>query len=125
ASDWLARKRVHEWRIRAWTDPHQARTAHGEKHPVYDFLFTYYSVRPAWFRRWHPGPEVVLCGAESEEFLRWTEYRRIEGGVCLDRSGLRKHRRDSVRFIRTLLAEMQQRPAFYGCFGLHEWAMVY
>jgi hypothetical protein len=30
-----------------------------------------------------------------------------------------------VRWLRGLLAGMQFRPAFFGCFGLHEWAMVY
>ena len=32
--DWLARRAAHEQRVRAWTDPHQARQARGEKHPV-------------------------------------------------------------------------------------------
>jgi len=123
--EWLSRQRAHERRVRKWTDPHQTRTARGQKHPVYDFLFTYYSYRPALFRRWHPGPAVVLCGPESEEFLRWPEYQCTPEGVTVDRSRLREHRRESVRFIRVLLAAMQQRPAFYGCYGMHEWAMVY
>jgi hypothetical protein len=125
SNDWLARRRAHEQRVRAWTDPHQARIARGEKHPVYDFLFTYYSFRPTWFRRWHPGPDVVLCGPESEEFLRWAEYRRDPDGVTIDGSRLRQHRRESVGVIRALLSATQQRPAFFGCFGFHEWAMVY
>ena len=43
---WRARQTAHDARVRKWTDPHQARAARGEKHPVYDFLFTYYSFRP-------------------------------------------------------------------------------
>ena len=35
------------------------------KHPVHDFLFTYYSQRPAQLRRWHPGYGVALAGAAS------------------------------------------------------------
>ena len=31
------------------------RRADGRRHPVDDFLFTYYSHRPAALRRWHPG----------------------------------------------------------------------
>ena len=50
--EWRARQSAHEMRVRAWTDRHQARTIRGEKHPVYDFLFTYYSYRPKWLRRW-------------------------------------------------------------------------
>jgi len=122
---WRARQVAHETRVRQWTDPHQARTARREKHPVYDFLFTYYSFRPTWLKRWHPGPEFVLEGTEAEGFLRWPEYRQTPEGVAVDRSQLRAHRYESVRHIRALLIAAQGRPAFYGCFGLHEWAMVY
>ncbi|HRJ48466.1 MAG TPA: 3-methyladenine DNA glycosylase [Opitutaceae bacterium] len=124
-ADWLARRAAHETRVRAWTDPHQARAARGEKHPVYDFLFSYYAFRPAWLRRWHPGPDVILAGNAAREFLRWPEYREVDGGVMLDPSTLPPPRREFVAWLRDLLTTMQARPAFYGCFGLHEWAMVY
>lgn len=130
ASDWRTRQRAHEARVRTWTDPHQARTARGEKHPVYDFLFSYYAFRPAWLRRWHPGPEVALAGEEAREFLRWPEYRRVrldgdDTGVALDPAALPPHRREFVGWLRGMLAAMQARPAFFGCSGWHEWAMVY
>ena len=124
-AEWLFRQQAHERRVRAWTDPHQARAARGEKHPVYDFLFDYYSFRPAWLRRWHPGPDVALAGASAREFLRWREYRETSDGVAVDPTALPPHRRDFVTWLRTLLATMQTRPAFFGCHGLHEWAMVY
>ena len=129
-SDWLARKAAHETRVRVWTDPHQARASHGEKHPVHDFLFSYYAFRAAWLRRWHPGPDVVLTGAAAETFLRWPEYRTVtldDGtrGVALEPGALPVHRRVFVTWLRDLLQTMQTRPAFFGCFGLHEWAMVY
>ena len=146
---WRERAAAHETRVRAWTDPHQARTAYGEKHPVYDFLFSYYSFRPAWLRRWHPGPDIALAGEGAREFLRWPEYREVECGpgvspvisdndpnhgqdaratpplVALDPTALPAHRRETVAWLRTMLGAMQTRPAFFGCFGLHEWAMVY
>jgi hypothetical protein len=122
---WRERQQAHERRVRAWTDPHQLRAARGEKHPVYDFLFHYYAFRPAWLRRWHPGPEVVLAGDGAQEFLRWPEYRETPDGVSVDPSTLPAHRRDFVIWLRDLLAAMQTRPAFFGCYGLHEWAMVY
>ncbi|HUR58017.1 MAG TPA: 3-methyladenine DNA glycosylase [Opitutaceae bacterium] len=116
--------------MRAWTDPHQARSARGDPHPVYDFLFTYYSFRPAWLRRWHPGPDVRLAGPGAREFLRWPEYRELaldEGDVvvAIDPAAMPARRREFVHWLRSLLAGMQTRPAFFGCFGLHEWAMVY
>ena len=129
-SVWHARRDAHEARVRGWTDPHQARAARGEKHPVYDFLFTYYAFRPSWLRRWHPGPDVVLAGDTARDFLRWPEYRELapdDGAPCvaLDSSALAPHRRAFVTWLRALLAAMQTRPAFFGCHGLHEWAMVY
>ncbi len=129
-SEWLARQLAHETRVRVWTDPHQARASRGEKHPVHDFIFSYYAFRAAWLRRWHPGPDVVLTGAAAATFLRWPEYRTValdEGtsGVVLDPGTLPVHRRVFVTWLRDLLQMMQTRPAFFGCFGLHEWAMVY
>ncbi|BCB82129.1 hypothetical protein Pflav_085390 [Phytohabitans flavus] len=46
AAEWHARRVAHEARVDAWLAPHLARRQAGEKHPVEDFLFTYYSYRP-------------------------------------------------------------------------------
>ncbi|MES1167200.1 MAG: 3-methyladenine DNA glycosylase, partial [Pseudomonadota bacterium] len=123
--EWHARRSAHEARVRAWTDAHQARAARGEAHPVYDFLFRYYAFRPAWLRRWHPGPEVALAGETAREFLRWPGYRATAAGVMIDPAALPAHRREFVAWLHDLLKTMQTRPAFFGCLGLHEWAMVY
>jgi len=125
APEWRERQRAHEARVRGWTTAHQARVARGEKHPVYDFLFTYYAFRPAWLRRWHPGPDVLLFGETAREFLRWPEYRATPDGVLLDCAALPAQRREFVAWLRAMLTAMQARPAFFSCFGLHEWAMVY
>ena len=121
--EWLACRRAHEQRVRAWTDPHQRRAARGEKHPVYDFLFEYYRFRPAWLRRWHPGPDVVLQGEAAREFLRWPEYHETDGGVTLNIFAL--PRRESVAWMLSLLRATAERPPHFACYGLHEWAMVY
>jgi hypothetical protein len=123
--DWTARRRAHDLRVRQWTDPHQARQSRGEKHPVEDFLFEYYSYRPSWLRRWHPGPDLVLTGDAAQEFLRWPEYRPVAGGVALDLSTYDPKRVESLRWLGDLLRATADRPAQFGCFGLHEWAMVY
>ncbi len=123
--EWQARQAAHEARVQMWLGPHQARAARGEKHPVYDFLFSYYAFRPAWLRRWHPGPDVVLAGEAAREFLRRPGYRETAGGVGVDPATLRPARREFVAWLRDLLAAMRERPPFFGCFGLHEWAMVY
>jgi hypothetical protein len=124
-AEWLARAAAHEARVRVWTDPQQARAARGEKHPVHDFLFTYYSFRPAWLRRWHPGPGLTLAGPAARAFLRDPEYHETPAGVTLRPDALPEKRRPFVTWLRGLLAATADRPGHFGCFGLHEWAMVY
>jgi hypothetical protein len=123
--DWRARRQAHEARVRAWTDPHVERAGRGEKHPVYDFLFSYYAFRPSWLRQWHPGPDVTLAGDSAREFLRWPEYRETSDGISINPSAIPEKRRVSIRWMRDLLSAMTARPPAFGCFGLHEWAMVY
>ena len=124
-TEWSERRRAHERRVLAWTGPHQARQARGEKHPVYDFLFEYYRFRPSWLRRWHPGPDAVLSGDTAREFLRWPEYQETDGGVALNPASLKPHRRESVAWMLNLLRVTAERPPQFACSGLHEWAMVY
>ena len=124
-SESLDRRSAHERRVQLWLGPHQARAARSEKHPVYDFLFSYYAFRPAWLRRWQPGPDIALAGEAARDFLRRPEYRATPDGVMLDPATLRPARREFVQWLRELLAVMRERPPFFGCFGLHEWAMVY
>ncbi|RSM91767.1 3-methyladenine DNA glycosylase [Kibdelosporangium aridum] len=122
--EWRARQEAYVSRMRKWVDPHQERKALGQKHPVLDFLFSYYSYRPARLLRWHPGPDVALAG-DASEFLSWTGYVQTPQGVMLSRDLLTAQRRESVSFVRSLLAATQSRQPRLGCFGLHEWAMVY
>lgn len=120
-TDWQARRDAHVARVRRWTDPLRERRSAGTRHPVLDFLFTYYSHRPTRLLRWHPGPGVVL--ADADAYLRWPAYRRVPGGVGL--RPLPESRLPTARFIRSLLSASAARPPWLGCFGLHEWAMVY
>lgn len=124
-ADWLEQRAAHESRVRSWTDSYQIRQARGEKHPVEDFLFEYYRFRVSWLKRWHPGPDVVLLGDSAQEYLRWPEYHIQDGGIALNPAALTPRRRESVAWILNLLRITANRPPQFGCFGLHEWAMVY
>ena len=57
--------------------------------------------------------------------MRWREYREAVEGIVVDPAALPAHRREFVVWLRGMLGAMQTRPAFFGCYGLHEWAMVY
>lgn len=125
-SEWRALEGSHAARVDAATAAHRSRRAGGRAHPVEDFLFRYYSHTPAQLRRWHPGPGVVLEGGASEPRAAWRHHRVTpDGGVELDVASFLEARGSAVSFVRSLLSATLARPAQLGCFGLHEWAMVY
>ncbi|WP_300680019.1 3-methyladenine DNA glycosylase [Nocardioides sp.] len=90
------RAAAHRARLAPYVDPHLARRSARIKHPVHDFLFEYYSFRPAQLLRWTPGAEV-----------------------------LPEAKRDLVAGLHRLLTATAAREGNFGCFGMHEWAMVY
>jgi hypothetical protein len=128
ADEWQQRTAAHEERIDRWAAPHRERRTRGETHPVHDFLFTYYSETPGRVRRWHPGVGTALAPSDAgpAPHTGWRWYRTDDdGAVALDRRGYLADRGTTVEFVRGLLAATASRPVFAGCFGLHEWAMVY
>ncbi|WP_020497878.1 hypothetical protein [Sciscionella marina] len=122
---WHKRMLAHRRRMDALLEPHRRRRAASQRHPVYDFLFTYYSHRPSKLARWHPGHGVLLSGTGTDEFLAHKEYRAFTEGVALDPEACTGSRLHTVEFYRALLAATASRRARLNCFGLHEWAMVY
>lgn len=138
AKEWQALEGAHHQRVSRYADPFLARRAAGRKHPVEDFLFTYYTQKPGQLRRWHPGAGTVLVGPEAADRLRWKHYRALDDGeltslglpagstaVTVDRAAFLADRREAVDFAEIILRGTAARPAQFGCFGLHEWAMVY
>lgn len=149
---------AHEERADALTAGHRERRQAGRKHPVEDFLFTYYPFSAARLRRWHPGADTAYDAAAD----LGPDGRGIGGDVAedgsrswyVDESGdehdetgpenaappaaPRRWRRadvarylgeraDALAFMTTLLRRSSSatRTPNFGCFGLHEWAMVY
>lgn len=122
---WRGRCDAHLARVGPWLEAHAARRAAGRKHPVYDFLFEYYSVRPARLREWSPGCGVLLEGAGPGDVFHDAAWRFSAEGAWIEAEALPERRRDSLRWVVELLRAVDSRPAHFGCFGLHEWAMVY
>jgi hypothetical protein len=128
APDWMARTDAHAARADSFTSAYRARRAARARHAIDDFLFDYYGTRPAVLRRWHPGVGVGLePGADGPApHAQWRWYTTdAEGVVRFDVAAYVGNRHQSVRYIHRLLTAIALRPPFTGCFGLHEWAMVY
>jgi hypothetical protein len=122
---WQAERRTHADRVDGWLAQHRDRRSRAVEHPVEDFLFEYYNYRPYQLRRWHPGHGVVLAGKAAEELLGWRDYVRVDQGVTVDTAAVVSVRAKTILWVYDLLSRTAQRPGYFGCFGLHEWAMVY
>lgn len=125
--DWHARAQAHAERADALTAGHRERTSRREKHPVEDFLFTYYSYSPSLLRRWHPGAGVELADAAGEPRAAWRWYSpgAAPGSLAVDAAAIRAEKAPMLAAIERILRLTASRPGQFGCFGLHEWAMVY
>ena len=122
---WRERAARHAERVDALTADHLRRRRAGERHPVEDFLFTYYNLKPAQLRRWHPGVGTFLTGEGARERSSERFYTEHDDGrVGLDVPAFLAAR-PVLDFVERLLSSVASRPAHLGCFGLHEWAMVY
>ena len=122
---WRPLARAHAQRVDQLTAGRRRRRALGHRHPVEDFLFEYYNHRPAQLRRWHPGPGVVLEDA-AEEHGTWAGYLTDTAGLAwVDVEGVSARRSSTIGFVEGLLRATLARDPHLGCFGLHEWAMVY
>jgi hypothetical protein len=91
-------------RLAPYLEPHLARRKARQKHPVHDFMFVYYSFRPAQLLTWSPG------------------WRRLAHD---DLQSAVSNQQPLLKQTLQLLRATATRPGNFGCFGLHEWAMVY
>lgn len=118
-------------RLRPVVEGHLRRASRHEKHPVIDFLFQYYSFRPAQLMAWSPGTGVILAGgverpgSGEENFCpaHWWVEKAV--GWEIDPSKFSAKRRVGLDWVIRLLEGIQKNPPRFGCHGLHEWAMVY
>jgi hypothetical protein len=114
--EWRKRAAAHRARVAPQSEAFLARRACGEKHPVWDFLFTYYSFSPGKLMTWTPGLREI-----SNHKIQITNG----DGSVWQHPPLSDRIRREAAWIAQLCANIQQRPARFVCHGLHEWAMVY
>lgn len=118
---WQPLETAHRHRAEALTAGHRARKQRGAKHPIEDFLWTYYSVTPAELARWHPGAGTALEGVDRSGW----RYYAPGTPATLDLTAYFTKRGSTVDYVERLLTATLERAPQFGCFGLHEWAMVY
>jgi len=110
--------------VEPWVAPYLDQKSRQATHPVYDFLFQYYSFRPAQMARWSPGPNVAIEAEQIEDLPGSPKsWERAEAGWRLVSfpSARREYLEWAIRFLGTTA----MREPNFCCFGLHEWAMVY
>ncbi|MDN4473029.1 3-methyladenine DNA glycosylase [Demequina zhanjiangensis] len=122
-AEWEPLAAAHASSADTLTAGRRERASRGERHAIEDFLYEYYSTKPAQLARWHPGVGIALEAADAH--AGWRFYRTDDGLTRMDVDAFMEARGGMVDYVAALLARTAGRPASFGCFGLHEWAMVY
>ena len=124
--EWRSRADAHAALVDGWTEGRRLRMPRGQRHPVDDFLFDYYPTRPGRLRRWHPGLGVALAGPTALAEDPAYHVVTVDGrGVTTVDPETFAARREGLAWVEGLVRRSAQREAAWGCFGLHEWAMVH
>lgn len=122
--EWQQQKASHEQAIGELIDPYLQRRSEQQKDPVMDFLFEYYAFRPSRLRRWSPGLGVLLLEGHLHDWP-FEEMTSRNNGCFLDITHFSADRLTSLKWILEVLQNSADRRPSFGCFGMHEWAMVY
>ncbi len=126
--EWRARLAAHQQRVEARAAAFVERRSRAARHPVDDFLFTYYSFSPAKLRQWLP-PLGVALEVEPADLEELPGLMAPRLAVREDRAWLSgqptEGQRGLARWVADLCARVAERPPRFACHGLHEWAMVY
>jgi len=127
--EWQTRRDAHLARVEGLAHAFLRRRSRGEKHPVEDFLFTYYQLPPTrlieWFPPLHTAIEVRADDLESMPWLQNAPHLLRDGLWSLDPAQVTPRIRELAAWIAQLCQNILARPPRLRCYGLHEWAMVY
>ena len=128
-AQWHACMQAHATSVAAQADAFVDRRSRGAKHPVHDFLFTYYSFAPAKLKQWVPpfGVSLEITASDLAD-CPWLQSERF---ICendrlhLDESRFMQREREFAAWVAMLCTRILGRAGRFTCYGLHEWAMVY
>ena len=122
---WLSKKRDHETHLSSILDPYLEKRSRQLKDPVLDFLFEYYPFRPAHLKRWSPGIGRSLQFSKPDNLPEISELIIEQNNAYLNPVLLPMKRVRSAEWIVKMLKNSKRKKPLFGCFGMHEWAMVY
>jgi hypothetical protein len=123
--EWQKEQQTHQELIAGFIDPYLEKRSRHEKDPVLDFLFEYYKFRPSHLMRWSPGIHRALEFRVFDSLPEFSEFS-TEGNVAfLNPDFFPKKRLRSVHWMVDMLKKSRSQKPLFGCFGMHEWAMVY
>lgn len=125
AGKWTGIQKSHQQRLTAIIKPYLEKRSRQVRDPVLDFLFEYYKFRPTHLYKWSPGIGVGLECNDSNQLPAFRELTLREGIAWLDPDHFPAKRVQSFRWILDVLLNSKERRPLFGCFGMHEWAMVY
>ena len=124
--DWRERQATHRARVQQLTEGHRQRRAAGERHPVWDFMFTYYPTTPGKLSHWHPGAYKGVAWDGGDDLPHYKDHYIRRGNVwILDVERHMAARGKTVRYIARLLEATYRHPPVLGCFGLHELSLIH
>ena len=116
-AEWQALAVAHHSTVEALTTEARHRKAAGVRHPIEDFMWTYYSQRPTQFLKWHPGAAAAL--EDAEEFADERGYAVTDGTARVSAEFI-ETRREALQWMLDLQTSLFEREPRFGCFGLHE-----
>ncbi|MDZ7807428.1 MAG: 3-methyladenine DNA glycosylase [Gracilimonas sp.] len=124
-AEWKAKKALHEQRVNELLNDYLEARSRQEKDPVMDFLFEYYAFRPSNLRKWSPGIGVNLTYSDFDELPEISEITVEDNTAFVNPKLFPEKRISSLKWMLKMLENTQQSRPSFGCFGMHEWAMVY
>lgn len=128
-SIWKARAKAHSESVSPLADGFLNRRAARQKHPVHDFLFTYYSFSPLKLKQWVPSYteelKITATTRRQHPWLNSSWFKLEEEILTFNPERVQENTRALLQFLIELCKNISQRQPRFGCFGLHEWAMVY
>lgn len=124
-SEWIAQRNSHKEILSEVLNPYLDKRSRQQKDPVLDFLFEYYAFRPSHLLRWSPGSGAVLRYSDKSNLPELSELTVTGNEAQLNPNFFPQKRIKSAKWTLELLKKSAEQKPMFGCFGMHEWAMVY